>query len=795
MDIDCSVPKFLPTELEEPGGDGISKYYYYVASFLMKFMVSPVPDESIQRIGRVLMDSPEKIRSALIFSIFERPLALLIFIAWLFLSIFLVLLLFLHFTCRTFYKMKEGKVSCRSMALSALAFVVCVITSVCGMILFVSSIGSVLDGVEFLPNLLKVTASDITKLTWHLNESVKCLREDLDGSIEYDVRKIWKEIERDINHLKQDFGEQGYPRTIVLAENSQQTMKNLTGLMAGKTEKLKQDLGISYLDAASNSLSTLITSLNVLSRRVNRTYNRVERSFRLLKQDISTEFEMYYNFSHTLEEVVAFVKNSTIETQVDIVDIFMEEEYAINVSSFLGYTLLFPLCLIAFSILGLAGILGSWKFSMGVDRYDYRRYRRGVVANAIGSVILSAAYSSIIICSALCFITAICFLLAFATMLICMGMFGDNDLRFLQTIPQLRHTVIIGDQVLQYSLHDIFRMCKNGHAFFNAINGSYSTVQSEVMKKFLIGQRYDVSREIRNFHVDPAVENQITKSSKDVKRLLEQHKQNVNEKELDGAPLPIKGTIVSLRSMLNEVTQRVEKFFATTSKLQPRSSFLASKQGQLKRRLPKAINVLFHAAVNALPQCDALTEIWTTFGYYVCISISLPTQGLWVACMICVIGSSGIYNALFNTGRFLHQYAVITQAIVDRRRMREAKYEYVRHRIDELGRSFEGPSSSVQMGSSDRRSGRPSIQKEVDHIKERQVEVLLKTVVVAEKFSKAVKGFLPNARKIRRRRKRSEHSGEKSRYQCTIMYSRRIIHNTELSISNNRVPVFRDDYD
>ncbi|WKY01674.1 hypothetical protein Q1695_015577 [Nippostrongylus brasiliensis] len=244
------------------------------------------------------------------------------------------------------------------------------------------------------------------------------------------------------------------------------------------------------------------------------------------------------------------------------------KEYAINVSSFLGYTLLFPLCLIAFSILGLAGILGSWKFSMGVDRYDYRRYRRGVVANAIGSVILSAAYSSIIICSALCFITAICFLLAFATMLICMGMFGDNDLRFLQTIPQLRHTVIIGDQVLQYSLHDIFRMCKNGHAFFNAINGSYSTVQSEVMK---------------------------------------------------------------------------------------------------------------HAAVNALPQCDALTEIWTTFGYYVCISISLPTQGLWVACMICVIGSSGIYNALFNTGRFLHQYAVITQAIVDRRRMREAKSTLVKN--------------------------------------------------------------------------------------------------------------------
>ncbi|VDL71863.1 unnamed protein product [Nippostrongylus brasiliensis] len=342
-------------------------------------------------------------------------------------------------------------------------------------------------------------------------------------------------------------------QAITVAKESQRTMENLKNLTLGKSDKQKQNLGLNYLEAMDGKLAHLIASFTELSDTVNYTHNR---------------------------------------------------EYSRKVSSFLGYTLFFPLCLTLLSILGLAGILGSWKFYMGGDRDDAHRYRRGAVADAIGNIISSAAYSAMIIGSMLCFMTAMCFLLAFTTMLICTGMFRDNDLRLLQAVPKLHHTAVFGDQVVHYSLHDIFYKCKNGYAFFDAINGSHIMAETEVNK-----------------------------------RLLGLHINYANQGALNSESEAVKDAILSLRKQLGELTQGVDE----------------------------------KAVVDISPQCESLMEIWNTLGDYVCYCISFPTQGLWVACMICAIGSSAIYHAFFNTSRFLHDYAATTKEILDRRRKREQK--------------------------------------------------------------------------------------------------------------------------
>ncbi|WKY01675.1 hypothetical protein Q1695_015578 [Nippostrongylus brasiliensis] len=697
---DCHMPKLKPTEVEKPEVEALAKYYYDGTSWIMRFMANSVPDKSIQRIGKVLED-PRKTKSALIFGILENPFVFLIFIAWLFLGGFLIFLVFLHFACRLLYERKGKKVTSQSMAIAAFSFIGCVITAVCGMILFQSSLGSVQNGLELLPKQLNVTASDITTFAWHLNESVHCLNEDFDVALTSDLEKIWNEIQHGVDQFKKDFGTEKVLRAITVAKESQRTMENLKNLTLGISDKQKQNLGLNYLEAMDGKLAHLIASFTELSDTVNYTHNRVEKGFRILENEKSMTLKKYGNISSTLKDVVAFVKISTINTQTEIVNVFTEREYSRKVSSFLGYTLFFPLCLTLLSILGLAGILGSWKFYMGGDRDDAHRYRRGAVADAIGNIISSAAYSAMIIGSMLCFMTAMCFLLAFTTMLICTGMFRDNDLRLLQAVPKLHHTAVFGDQVVHYSLHDIFYKCKNGYAFFDAINGSHIMAETEVNKRFSNNRRYDVAREIRNFHVDHTIKNQIIGDNNDVKRLLGLHINYANQGALNSESEAVKDAILSLRKQLGELTQGVDEFFSSTGNLDILSSTLKRKQQELKQRFLRAFSLLFKAVVDISPQCESLMEIWNTLGDYVCYCISFPTQGLWVACMICAIGSSAIYHAFFNTSRFLHDYAATTKEILDRRRKREQKFEYVRRQMDNFGRAPDSPPSISEKGSND----------------------------------------------------------------------------------------------
>ncbi|KAK6049439.1 hypothetical protein COOONC_13056 [Cooperia oncophora] len=97
--------------------------------------------------------------------------------------------------------------------------------------------------------------------------------------------------------------------------------------------------------------------------------------------------------------------------------------------------------------------------------------------------------------------------------------------------------------------------------------------------------------------------------------------------------------------------------------------------------------MLQNRAVNISPQCRTLMSIWDGLGGYVCDWISAPAQGLWVACMICALGSSAIYHAFFNTARFLHEYAESTREAFLRKKIRHKKLDYVHRKLGEHRRT------------------------------------------------------------------------------------------------------------
>ncbi|VDO89082.1 unnamed protein product [Haemonchus placei] len=149
--------------------------------------------------------------------------------------------------------------------------------------------------------------------------------------------------------------------------------------------------------------------------------------------------------------------------------------------------------------------MAGWTFHMGRDRFDSRRSRRGAVAIVAASVLGGAGYTAMVLVAVLCVLVSFCFLVAFAAAVVCMGFFVDDYLRLFNAIPNLHNRAKLGTQGMNYSLHDTFYNCKNGHQFFDALNGSHIIAASEVKKEFQLLQRgEDLALELLENDVSPS---------------------------------------------------------------------------------------------------------------------------------------------------------------------------------------------------------------------------------------------------------------------------------------------------
>lgn len=414
----------------------------------------------------------------------------------------------------------------------------------------------------------------------------------------------------------------------------------------------------------------------------------MDKGFEQVEADKGKVFAAYANYTATLEQVVAFARLSTIRTQKQFADVFTERS-SHRISSLLGYTVLIPIMLLALSLLGLAGIMGSWRFYTGSDRFDSRLSRRGATANVASSVLASAGYVALLLGSLLCFMTAFCFLVAFVAMFVCMGVFEDNDLRLLQAVPNLHYTTSFGSQQIVYSLHDILYKCRNDYPFFDAVNGSYLMAEKELSTKFSMSRRYDMAREVQNFHVDPTTLAKMEANTREVDNHASRFEKAVvtNRKETPDNVVQdiydLRYNLSSLATKMTEAVGRISNLTKIENRL-PISDALRSDNALLQKTFLRVFSKIFDHVVDVSPRCDTLLKIWNVIGGYTCTWVSAPMQGLWIACMFCVIGSSAIYHAFFNTERFLHKCAESTKDVHARRKRREEKFKYIRRKMKEL---------------------------------------------------------------------------------------------------------------
>ncbi|XGW13379.1 hypothetical protein V3C99_000033 [Haemonchus contortus] len=134
----------------------LTALYLRAASSIMNKMVNPVSDSTIHSIGKVLNDT-SKVKSAVVKSLMEYPMAFAMFTLWVLLAVFVLISIGLHFAYRLRHPLKSRRPSGQRLLWAALSFGLCFIMSLIGLALYSISLLRVQEGIEDLPLQLRMT--------------------------------------------------------------------------------------------------------------------------------------------------------------------------------------------------------------------------------------------------------------------------------------------------------------------------------------------------------------------------------------------------------------------------------------------------------------------------------------------------------------------------------------------------------------------------------------------------------------------------------------------------------------
>ncbi|KAK6746094.1 hypothetical protein RB195_012294 [Necator americanus] len=698
MRRDCTTPEIEVSELEKPSTGIVLTYLYAATSYLMRKMVHNVPDPTIQRIGKVIHD-PKRIKTVILESTFENPIVSMILFMWILLAGTMVFLAGMNFVCRTLFVNKGKNVNALSMVWAALSFIVCVSTSLAGMYLFSVSLGQLQDGIQLLPSQLKIVTHDTNIFMIHLGNTVHCLYKNEHIEFNVKAKKVHKHL---LEHVAVIENRVNITHMLEIFTQIQENKKTLSNTMSAMRKSPAQEIRIYSMQATEFLLETLqfmemynnwITGmLETCSSMLLRIKNGVKKTTKA-KEMVERSMRDY---AKKIQILVYFIRNSTIEVEEQLSDAFTEKKYSQRVSDILGYTIIIPFTLVALSMLGLTAIFIGCTFYISRYRHDEKRSRRGAVSLALGSILAAAGYTAILVGAMLCAMSAICFVIAFVAMCMCTGLFEDKELRLFHAIPNLEYTITVGNQEITHTVYDTFYKCKNGYTFFESLNGSEIMAEKEFRDKFGDLRRYDIGREIQNFHVSKTVVNTIAAQLEHKKahmmefqRILKEISRRNSSKDLSTLMENVAVANDDINELANDFVrlQQMIKPLVTPKIRDPLVKTIRKNQEQFQHLISTAIANLFVAIVDISPQCENLLNIWDGMGKYVCNWISAPAQGLWVASMFCAIGSVAIYHAFFNIARFMNKYAESTRDIYQRKRKRRDKFEYVMKALKEAKRS------------------------------------------------------------------------------------------------------------
>ncbi|EYB91644.1 hypothetical protein Y032_0203g1809 [Ancylostoma ceylanicum] len=713
---ECSVVEMDVTELEEPRVNWMLKYIYEGTGYLMRKIISTVPDPTIQRVAKVV-DDPKEIRSVILDSAVENPIIFIVFLVWMLLAGFMVFLAGMNFACRALFARKPNHLPFRSRVFSkgrflcgcgpraeqvsfwgkplsglsvfwaALSFIICVVTSCYGMFIFSTSLLHLRNGIELLPKQVQIVSKDVSTFTKNLRSTVQCLYDEeyeaFDGNSDHRYRSMMAHVEV----VRTSLSQIQILQIIAFVEYCEKDFENLKKQLRPLTVYKPFEQASKKLQQASAVIAEVaLWALDVLAV-YDVTLEQINKSVNESKVAMKQVLKSIEEHGEELTEALNSIRNFTVTLQQQLADIFTKEDHSQRVSSMLGYTIIIPITLVILSILGLTAISMSWAFYASRDRHDGRQSRRGAVSAVASSILATSGYSAMLIGALLCVMSAVCFIVAFLAMSICTGLFEDRELRLFHAIPNMEYVITIGSVEIRHTLYDTFYKCKNGYTFFEPLKGSQIMAEKEFRNKYSNLLRYDIGRQVQNFHVDMRFLYSVDEKLKFMKGALvtlNETLKNAAYQKLVKDQLPtLKMAIkeadhhlnllyehyIALRTLLEVFTSRKTRDMLVSA--------LRENQSQLQKLIFTAIANLYASVTDFSPQCGNLLVIWNGLGKYVCRWIAEPAQGLWVACMFCAVGSIAIYHAFFNTARFLQDYAESTRQLYRHRRRRRKKYKYV----------------------------------------------------------------------------------------------------------------------
>uniref|UniRef100_A0A7I4YH51 Coiled-coil protein n=1 Tax=Haemonchus contortus TaxID=6289 RepID=A0A7I4YH51_HAECO len=680
-------------------------FYYRGASSLMETMVNTVPDTTIYRIGKIF-GSTSKAKSAIASSLGENPILIVIFTVWLLLAGFFLVLIGLHFVCRLLYSRKSMQLSDQRILWATLSFGLCFVTSLIGLTFYSTSLSRIREGVEDFPLQLNRTTSDFSGFILYLNETINCHHENEYEDLLKEINEVLNEIRGKVQEIK----------SMMKVYELQKISDELKALHAS-TSRSPYDMTfgeVKYREffeplrvGLVKTLANCGITLQDLIYRGWLIGEKLDQGLKELDQDKQKAFEAIIEYKNAFSEAVAFFNESTTRVHREIAKVVSSKNCS-RISDILGYMIYFPIILMILTTAGLAVIIGSWKFYLAdvfgsgnfyktSERFESLKSNHDTLVRMAASALAGAGYVAMVIGALLCVIVAFCFVMAFATMLVCMGFFLDDDLRLFNAVPNLQYRAKFGTQEIKYSLYYTFYKCKNGYQFFDATNGSRLMASTELERKFQQSRRKDLALQLQKYHMGPdRIEHALSEFS-ELAKLREEFILKGNAFLYTGLPLrdfdwrhahefyqEFRDIIEPIQQLVSKSKNTLEQIGNTIAKKEFRDDQGKSLQKSVStmyRSLLDAFSNIFKAVGELSSHCEHIMRIWFVLGGYVCDWISAPAQGLWVASMICVLASSATYHAFFNLARFLYEHTESAQEAYQREKLYLAKLDFVHRKM------------------------------------------------------------------------------------------------------------------
>uniref|UniRef100_A0A0K0DDE0 Prominin-1 n=1 Tax=Angiostrongylus cantonensis TaxID=6313 RepID=A0A0K0DDE0_ANGCA len=348
---ECEIPVTEVLNANQHSIKGPMVFFYRSTSSIMRKIVNTVPDQTLQRIGKVI-DNAKKAKSVVFQSALENPIIFSIFLFWLLAAGLLVFLIGLNFLCRILFAKKGKEISAMSMFWATLSFTVCVVTSVIGIIIYSNSFDHIRAGIEMLPEQLNTTTSDVSDFISNVNDTIMCIYMKQSGKLKHEDGLLFDSIGKNVNKFKDDLNMPHWKKIDNNLKEINNTKKEIFG------------------DIAEN----VKTFHEVVSRLPIPRFTYFPRTF--TNFEVSDPIDMEGGIHKTQE----CVKN---------------HRFSQRLHNILGYTLLIPFILVFLSLIGLIGISVSWTFYGNCDRYDYRKSRRGAFSMVAASTLTTAGYTAI----------------------------------------------------------------------------------------------------------------------------------------------------------------------------------------------------------------------------------------------------------------------------------------------------------------------------------------------------------------------------------------------------------------